>query len=104
MRIDVSRKAIAFVRSDEPVARTISSGDGVLLDLNAEGEIIAMEIHEHRASGFAELVEEHPDLVPFMDEVRDAMDEMMRDISPMRRKRNRRALEMASDFAHHVPA
>jgi uncharacterized protein YuzE len=102
MRIDASGKAITFIRTDEPVARTISNEDGLLLDLNERGEIIAMELHEQGSHDLSDLIEYRDDIDAFMQELRATVDEMMRDLKP--RKRNRRTLEMAHDFAHHAPA
>ena len=73
------KRAITFIRRDEPVARTVASGEGILLDLNENGEIVALEFHERRGMGsIQELVAEHPDLPGFLDEVQTMFEEFDR--------------------------
>ena len=46
MRItfDSDVDALTFVLSDEPVARTIEAGDGRMVDVDHEGNVVAIEI------------------------------------------------------------
>lgn len=57
---DRQTDAVAIVFSEEPVARTVEIGDGRLLDLNAAGHVIAVEVLGASA-GFwlADLAEEY---------------------------------------------
>lgn len=113
MRIDVSKRAVTFIGSDEPVARTVANGEGILVDLNADGRIIAVEFHERRAKGFAELAAEYDDFEAFMDKGFALVEEMLEGLRrrpiQSRRRNTRRLNEVMADIGHrylghHVPA
>jgi uncharacterized protein YuzE len=101
MRVDVSKRAIAFIRSDAPVVRTIANGDGLLLDFDEHGDVVALEVHEITAKGLAEFVAEHG-LEDFMDEIAQELDNMYR--QSLSRRQNRRLNEVAGRFRQHVAA
>jgi hypothetical protein len=109
MRIDVSKRAITFIGSDEPVARTVANGEGILLDLDAEGRVIAVEIHEKRGLGsFPELAKQYGDLEDFMNEAIRTLDEAAENVRmrfSMNRRQSRRLNHVrASLDRHHVVA
>jgi uncharacterized protein YuzE len=100
MRVDVSKRAIIFVRSDEAVARTVASGAGILLDLSEDGRVIAIEVHEQGDHNLTELVAKHPDLEDFLDEIRRTSDELEQARSAkLSRKQSRRLHDAVRDFA-----
>jgi uncharacterized protein YuzE len=103
MRIEMTKRAIVFIKSDAPVARTVANGDGVLLDLDAEGRVIAMEVHEPNADGIAELVKQHPDLPDFFGEAVDAWDELAPPRRPRLRRKESKLHDVLAGFGH-VPA
>jgi len=105
MRVEVSNRAITFIRSDEPVARTVASGGGMLFDLAEDGRVLALEVHEQGEHNLDRIIEKYPDIESFMDQVVVFVDEMNRDESRnLTRRQNRRLHEAVRRFAHHVPA
>lgn len=99
MKVSYGNGALSFVLDEAPVARTVNNEEGILLDLAADGRVLAVEVYDvRRARGMQRLAEEY-DLEPFFLEV----DRVVAQTSLWKKSRKpaRKLIALQHDLAHH---
>lgn len=99
MKLSYGKGALSFVLDEAPVARTVSNGEGILLDLDENDRVLAVEVLDvRRAKGMLQLAEEY-DLDPFFQEI----DRCVREASWKKKTSapGRKLIALQQHIAHH---
>jgi hypothetical protein len=101
VKVSFGKGAVSFVLSDAPVAKTVNNRQGILLDLDADGNVLAMEVYDVRkAEGIEQLAKQY-DLEPLKEEIDRFVDDLS---GPARRGREGKTLMAIRQRVNHFGA